>query len=122
MARSLPEWRGSTADTPVPPRVRLRVYDKFKGRCAGCGAALFGKTFTCDHVIAIINGGDNCESNLQPLGDGCCNKGKNKRDAALKSQTYRVRAKHLGIKKKSRFQTNRDGPFRKKMDGTVERR
>lgn len=122
MPRSLPEWQGRTADSPVPPRVRLRVYDKFNGRCAGCGFSLRGKPWICDHVIALINGGENRENNLQPLGDACCNKGKNKRDVAEKSRTYDVRSKHVGAKKKSGFLTNKTGPFRKKMDGTVERR
>ncbi len=122
MTRSVPEWIGKTDSTPVPPRVRLRVYDKFDGRCAVCGIALQDRHWTCDHKIALINGGENRETNLQSLGNACCNKEKNKRDVAQKAQTYRTRSRHLGIKKRSGFLTNKIGPFRKKMNGTVERR
>jgi hypothetical protein len=39
-----------------------------------------------------------------------------------KSKTARVRAKHLGIRRRSSFQTNRDGPFKRKITGEVVRR
>jgi hypothetical protein len=54
-----------------------------------------------------------------------CARLKTKRDTALIAKAKRIRAKHLGIKTRktrSSFQTNRDGPFRKKLNGTVERR
>jgi hypothetical protein len=28
MPRSRPEWRGKTDDDPVPPRVRLRIFER----------------------------------------------------------------------------------------------
>ena len=31
MARSVAEWVGATPDTPVPPRVRLRVFERDEG-------------------------------------------------------------------------------------------
>src|SRR5271154_2454692 len=112
MSRTVPEWFGKTDDAAPPPRVRLRVFDKFGQRCAGCGLSLIGKRWTCDHTKALINGGENRETNLQPLGDGCCNKEKNKVDVAIKSKNYRRRAKHVGVTtRRSSFQTNRDGAF-----------
>ena len=45
MPRSVPEWVGRTDDTPVPPRVRLRVLERFGRRCDpthGCGRPLPG--------------------------------------------------------------------------------
>ena len=35
--RTVPEWIGKTPDTPAPPRVRLRIFETFGGRCAICG-------------------------------------------------------------------------------------
>jgi HNH endonuclease len=75
MPRSLPEWIGLTDDTPVPPRVRLRVLERFGRRCdpaRGCGRPLRpGDAWTCDHIEAVINGGANRERNLHPLCEWC---------------------------------------------------
>lgn len=124
MPRTVKEWIGKSDDAAVPPRVRLRVFDKFNQCCAGCGLPLISKRWTCDHKIALINGGENRESNLQPLGDTCCNKKKNAADVAQKAATYASRSRHMGARRRTRpsFQTNRDGPFKKKMSGEVVRR
>ncbi len=76
-----------------------------------------------DHIKALVNDGENRENNIQLLCE-ICHLHKTREDVAMKTATYRVRSKHLGIKRKKRssFQTNKTGPFRKKMDGTVERR
>lgn len=44
--------------------------------------------------------------------------------AAVIAKSNRVRAKHLGLRRSERpsFATNKDGPFKKRMNGTVERR
>jgi 5-methylcytosine-specific restriction protein A len=35
--RALPEWIGKTADSAVPARVRVRIFDRYEGRCqCGC--------------------------------------------------------------------------------------
>ena len=55
-----------------------------------------GEPWDCDHVIALVNGGENRESNLAPaLRDK--HRAKTKIDVAEKATVYRVRAKHLGI-------------------------
>src|SRR5579864_7834527 len=66
--RSLPEW-SAPPDTPVPPRVRLRVFDRYTGRCqCGCRRKIAaGEAWQCDHIVALINGGENRENNLHPL-------------------------------------------------------
>lgn len=107
MPRSVPEWIGKTDDTPVPDRVRLRVLECFEFRCDGvlangdrCGILLKDQSWTCDHKKALINGGENRESNLHPLGDKCCNPKKNAADVAEKSATYRARLKNYGVRRK----------------------
>src|ERR1700680_261481 len=103
-ARSLPEWFGRTPDTAPPPRVRLRVLDKFNRRCqCGCNRQIFpGDKWIPDHKIALINHGQNRESNLQPIIVGH-DKEKNDADVKEKSRFYEKRAKHAGIyTKKSR--------------------
>jgi hypothetical protein len=52
-----------------------------------------------EHVIALINGGQNRESNLAPVLAGKPHKEKTAVDVGIKSKTARMRAKHLGISK-----------------------
>lgn len=105
MARSVPEWIGKTDDTPAPPRVRLRVFERCGGKCGECGRKIRpGEGWTLEHLIALINGGKNAESNLGVTCDWCL-PAKNAADVAEKAKTYAVKAKHLGIRPPSRFQS-----------------
>jgi len=97
--REVPEWIGATPDTPVPDRVRVRVFVRFDGLCQECGTKIVGKRWVCDHRIALINGGENRETNLGPIHEACDRKTKTPRDVREKSKVARVRKKHLGIKK-----------------------
>ncbi len=96
MTRAVPEWRGATDDTPIPPRVRLRVFEANGGVCYLSGRKIrAGDAWEAEHVIAIINGGENRERNLKPaLKDA--HKAKTRDDLAIKSKVARVKAKHLG--------------------------
>lgn len=98
MTRSIPEWIGKTDDTPVPPRVRVRVFERYHGRCqCGCGRLIrAGERWDCEDTIAIINGGERREANLKPwLTEH--HKGKTAKDVAEKAAVYRKKAKHLGV-------------------------
>ena len=98
--RDVPEWIGKDDDTPVPSRVRLRVFDAKGGRCHKCTRKIWiGESWTCEHIVAICNGGKNRETNL---GCTCCNclQEKNADDVGEKSDIYQTRAKHLGIETK----------------------
>ena len=123
MSRAVEEWIGKTDDAAIPARVRIRVFERFHGRCGECKRKLHpGDKWDMDHDIALINGGEHREFNLHPLCNWC-HKIKTRQDVAIKSKTYRIRAKHLGIRpQRPSFQTNRNGPFRKKMTGEVVRR
>lgn len=96
MTRSVPEWVGATDDTPIPPRVKLRVFEAHKGVCHLSGRKIKpGDVWDCDHVRALVNGGENRESNLAPaLRDR--HREKTAEDVAIKSKVARVRLKHLG--------------------------
>jgi 5-methylcytosine-specific restriction endonuclease McrA len=100
MARTTPEWIGKTTDTPAPPRVRLRIFDRDQGACCNCLRKIYpGDKWACDHVKALINGGENRESNLQTLCDWCHSK-KTVDDVRQKSLTYTKRSRYVGLKKK----------------------
>lgn len=121
--RSVSEWIGATPDTAIPPRVRLRVFEAHGGVCHISGRKIrAGEKWEADHVIAVINGGENRESNLAPaLSDK--HKAKTRADVRQKADTARKRQKHLGIKTDSgrKLQSRGfDKTRRKKMNGTVE--
>lgn len=98
--RTLPEWIGKTPDSPVPPRVRVRVFERHGGVCHWTGRKIMpGDRWDVDHVKALINGGQNRESNLAPILRGKPHKEKTKRDVKIKSRTSDMRKKHLGLRK-----------------------
>lgn len=118
-ARSTDEWVATSADAAIPKRVRLRVFERHGGICHLSGRKIVpGDAWDLDHVIALVNGGEHRESNLAPaLRDK--HREKTAADVAEKSRTARIRAKHLGIKRKSTFACSRDSRWKKKIDGTV---
>lgn len=123
MSRSVEEWIGKNDDSPVPPRVRARVFLRFGGICQECGLKIIAKRWICDHDKALINGGENREKNLRPIHEAC-DKRKTAKDVEEKSKNYRVLAKHIGIKRRKgqpMMGTKASG-WKKKMDGTWERR
>ena len=98
-ARSVPEWIGKTPDTPIPPRVKVRIYDRARGRCEVCAVWIgAGNEWDADHRVALVNGGENRESNLQCL-CSWCHSTKTRRDVAEKSRVVQRRKTHLGIRK-----------------------
>lgn len=120
MSRSVAEWIGKTPDTPIPPRVRVRVFERHCGRCHLSGRLIrSGEAWDCDHIVALINGGEHRESNLAPALKGP-HRDKTKEDIAEKAMVYRKRAKHLGIKKPARsWGYGKSDRFKKKIDGMV---
>lgn len=103
--RTVDEWIGQSDDEAVPPRVRVRTFDRHHGKCHRCSRRIWpGERWTLEHLKALCNGGDNRESNLTVTCSWCL-PDKNAEDVAEKSSVYRIRAKHLGVelKKKRRF-------------------
>lgn len=126
MSRSTPEWIGATDDTAIPSRVKMRIWFKHDGICAGkCKRKLrAGDEPQYDHIVALCNGGQNRESNFQLL-CAWCHKEKTGDDVAEKSLVYRKQLSHGGIKSKPKGRpmpgTKASG-WRKKMNGQIERR
>ncbi len=102
MSRSTPEWIGRTDDETVPPRVRLRIFERHHGICHIAKRKIRpGEPWQLDHIKALCNGGEHRESNLAPaLVDK--HKDKTKDDVAEKSEAYESRLRHAGIKTRSR--------------------
>ncbi len=105
--RTVPEWIGETPETAVPLRVKIRVFDAHGGRCHWSGKKIAaGDRWDVDHIRALINGGENRESNLAPILREK-HKEKTARDIDEKAKVARLRAKHLGLWPKSHFQIPR---------------
>jgi len=99
VAREVAEWIGANEDAPVPPRVRLRIFERHGGICHLSGRRIMaGEPWDLDHITALINGGEHRESNLAPaLRDK--HREKTKEDVAAKAVTYKKKLKHHGLKK-----------------------
>lgn len=103
MSRALPEWVGKTPDAKVPPRVRLRIFEREGGRCHLSGRKIVaGDLWDLDHGKALVNGGEHRESNLFPaLRDK--HREKTAADVAEKSAVYRKALFDKGIRPPSRL-------------------
>ena len=98
MSRAVKEWIAKTDDSMPPPRVLLRIFDRHNGTCHVCQRKIAaGEPWTPDHVIALINGGKNAESNLAPVHREVCHPDKTKQDVKTKAKVARTRKKHVGI-------------------------
>lgn len=97
MARSVEEWIGKTDDHRAPGKVRQRIFDR-DCRCHLCGIEIqVGQKWDLDHAKALINGGENRETNLRPA-HVKCHKEKSARDVAEKAKVAAIRQKHIGAK------------------------
>lgn len=123
MSRSTEEWVAKSDDTAIPPRVKLRVFDRAAGRCQSCSRKIMASdTWQADHIVALINGGENREQNLQCLCDWC-HKAKTAGDVKQKATVARKRSKVLGLKKsRNPVPGSRQSPWKRSFDGTVTRR
>lgn len=121
--RTVDEWIGKTPDTPIPPRVKLRILDRQGHRCAITGIP-FGPKFQpeFDHEIALANGGENRESNLRAI-IAQEHKKKTAQDVKAKSKSARIRKKRLGLHQpRQKIPGSRGTPFKRKIGGETVRR
>ena len=122
MTRAVEEWIGKTDDSAIPPRVRVRVFEKHNGKDYTTGRKIMpGEPWQLDHIVALINGGEHRENNLAPI-LVAKHKEKTARDVEEKARVAERRAKHIGIKKRSRFPGARSSPWKIKIGGGVESR
>jgi len=107
----LKEWVGKTPEAMPGQTVLLRLYAKQNGICAcGCGQVmnLNRDKVDCDHVIAVIDGGENRESNLQLLLNAC-HKRKTSAEASARSEERRHKSKAFTALRKPKWGTQRLG-------------
>lgn len=118
--RSVPIWVGKTDDEKVPPRVKLRVFEREGGKCWISGRKIMpGDAWDLDHKVALCNGGTHSEDNLFPaLRDK--HREKTRADVDEKAKVARLKQKHLGMRSPKRGLSH--PTLRRKMNGQVEAR
>ena len=122
MGRSVDEWVGKTPDAKIPPRVRLRVWERCEGKCHKCRRKIpVGDRWILEHLVAIINGGANAEPNLC-LTCSWCKPIKDAEDVAEKSKTYAKRSAHILPRGPSRLRGAKFRPAPKQHTATSPRR
>lgn len=98
MARTVPEWIGKSDDHRAPGKVRDRIMAREGNRCHLCTREIVsGEKWDLDHVVALINGGENREANLKPA-HRKCHVEKTAADVAEKAKTAAKRMRHLNIR------------------------
>lgn len=94
-------------------------------RCEGCGRSLKGERIEVDHTVECWEMRERREltaNDGRALGAKCCHQPKTARKNGERAHGNRIIKRAAGIKRRSSFKTNRDGPYKMKMDGSIERR
>lgn len=94
--RSVEAWVGKTPDSAIPPRVRLRVFQRQGGICALSGHKIMpGDQWDVDHIKPLSMGGLHAEPNLQAVWRPA-HREKTSAEAGDRAKADRIRAKHNG--------------------------
>lgn len=96
--RAVPEWIADHPDQEIPRRVKLRIFDRYQGKCALTGRKVSAGEFDFDHIKSLRNGGEHREGNLQ-LVYRPAHIEKTAEENAEGAKADRTRAKHLGLHK-----------------------
>jgi 5-methylcytosine-specific restriction endonuclease McrA len=104
---------------------RRRIFLEADGICHICGCKIDGtkEAWDADHVIPLEISGDDSDENLRPAHRKCHQQKTAKEDAPTIAKCKRVEAKHSGAhRSKSTLPGSRDSKWKRKINGTVERR
>ena len=94
--RSTAEWIGKTDDTKVPPHVRARIFDRYKGVCYLSNTVIrAGDAWELEHIVPWELTRDDSDENVKPA-HFKCHKVKTADDVAAIRKADRVKAKHIG--------------------------
>ncbi len=99
----------------LTPLRRLAIFEKAKSLCHICGLRIqLNAKWDVEHIIPLAMDGADDESNWAPAHKSC-HAAKSAIDAGNLAKVRRVKAKHMGIKKRSTWQTK----WKRKIDGTT---
>lgn len=87
---------------PLTRKQRVEAHDRHGSICCVClGEIPKGEPFIDEHIIPLAIGGSNDPTN-RGIAHVQCAKIKTRRDQDMIAKAIRMRAKHLGIKKRNR--------------------
>jgi 5-methylcytosine-specific restriction endonuclease McrA len=110
-----------------PAKVRQAIYDRSGGECEACGVEIAPDNWHADHVIPVAFGGESTLANGQALCQPC-NAAKGRLEAKMALRADKMGGRVGQQKRRAEGKTAKIPPrgfdkrYRKKMDGTVERR
>jgi len=83
--------------------MRTRIFDRDNGNCCLCGIEIDTpkQKWILEHIKPLWLGGADDESNMAPAHYDCAIE-KTRKEAPVKAKSDRIRASHLGIKKRRR--------------------
>jgi 5-methylcytosine-specific restriction protein A len=109
--------------TEFSAKVRAAAFDRSKGQCEECTAFLYAGKFHYDHIIPDALGGEPTLQNCAVLCLNCHGAKTGGGDVPRIAKAKRQQRKHIGAKTSAgTIPGSKRSPFRKRMDGTVERR
>ena len=99
---------------------RTRIFNSNSGICYLCWLKIdpVKSRWICEHAKPLWLGGADDESNIFPVHERCAIE-KTVSEAPIKAKSDRIRAKHIGIRKRSAFACSRDSAWKRKIDGSV---
>jgi 5-methylcytosine-specific restriction protein A len=109
---------------PLTKLQRVKLFDDHQGVCVICHFkidASLGAKWIVEHVKPLWLNGEDDVRNMGPAHYSCARQ-KTSEEAPVRAKSDRVRARHLGIRNRSKFPCSKDSLYKKKVDGTVVRR
>lgn len=106
-----------------PRAVKVAAFRRANGHCEKCTAHLYAGKFTYDHIIPDWLGGEPTLENCQVICDACDGV-KTPADQSRIAKTKREHDAHIGARPQSSrpMPGSRASGWRRRMDGTTERR
>jgi len=106
-----------------PKSVKVAAFTRANGRCEICTARLIPGGIHYDHRVADGMGGQPILENCQCLCKSCHGVKTHEKDVPQIAKAKRVHVKHIGARRTSRpLPGSKASGWKKKMDGSVERR
>jgi 5-methylcytosine-specific restriction endonuclease McrA len=104
------------------PKVMVDAFKRANGRCEKCTARLSVGKFAYDHIIPDQLGGDPTLDNCQVLCTACHSVKTRTRDVPAIAKAKRQERGQLLPRKRATIPGSRGTPWKRKIDGTTERR
>lgn len=83
---------------------RLAIFDRDNGICWRCEQKIqVGQPWELGHIIALSCGGEDTDENVAPEHKSCNARDAHETTTPRAAKIKRVRAKHVGIRKRSGF-------------------